>query len=100
MTKFKERIVKKGHWFYDGTIKKGIIIKAVNYDFWYETEKDEGLDMEGEEPNLNENGEMYIINWTNADFSKSESFTVGKLDFNSTVEVAELAINQKIKWLD
>lgn len=85
---------------YDGDIKKGVIIKAINYNFWFETEKDDGFDMEGEEPNLNENGEMYMINWTDHSFKEIVSFTVGYLDLESTIILAESIINQKINWVD
>ena len=85
---------------YDGDIKKGVIIKAINYNFWFETEKDDGFDMECEEPNLNENGEMYMINWTDHSFKEIVSFTVGYLDLESTISLAEFIINQKINWVD
>ncbi|PKV62389.1 hypothetical protein [Pontibacter ramchanderi] len=98
MSDVKERIVKQGFWFYGGSIKKGVMIKAINYDFWYETEKEEGLDMEGEVPKLNENGEMYMITWTDATFNENESFKVGNLDLESTVNLAESVVG-KINWI-
>ncbi|TGE04925.1 hypothetical protein [Hymenobacter fodinae] len=56
-----EREVLKGYWFYDAVLRKGVIIKSINYDYWYELEKSDGLDMTDQEPELNEAGEMYII---------------------------------------
>ncbi len=100
MTEFKERIIKKGYWLYDGITKKGVLIKAINYDFWFETEMDEGLNIEGEDPNLNENGEMYMINWTDSTFENREGFKVGNIDLESTISLAESVINQKIDWVD
>ncbi|MBT28721.1 MAG: hypothetical protein CMO01_03590 [Thalassobius sp.] len=63
MTHFQSRTVKTGHWLYNGELRKGIILKAINYDYWYEIEKEDGLDMDDDKPILNEEGEMYMIDW-------------------------------------
>ncbi|GGG53763.1 hypothetical protein [Hymenobacter glacieicola] len=99
MSEFLEREVVKGYWLYDGIIRKGLIIKAINYDYWYELEKSEGLDMAGQEPELNEMGEMYMIEWTDHIHKNRESFAVGTLDLESTKLKAEDIVNQAIEWV-
>jgi len=95
----KNRIVRKGYWKYDGLIDKGVFITAINYDFWYELEKEEGLDMSDETPTLNENGEMYMIYWMDKDFIELQGSSVGKLELMPTIELAESIVQQKIKWV-
>jgi hypothetical protein len=100
MSKTEEKkILKKGRWKYDDLIDKGVIIVAINYDYWYELEKADGFDMTDEKPELNEMGEMYMIEWTDKDFEKQESFSVGTLELASTIEQAEIVVNRKIEWI-
>jgi hypothetical protein len=99
MKDLKAREVFKGFWMYDGLIRKGVIIKAINYDYWYELEEADGFDMTDETPVLNENGETYLIEWTDQAFKKLESHTVGTLSLESTVIQAEHIVKQAIEWI-
>ncbi|SNC62504.1 hypothetical protein SAMN06265337_0684 [Hymenobacter gelipurpurascens] len=99
MNEFQEREIVKGYWLYDGLLKEGVIIKAIAYDYWYELEKSDGLDMADEQPELNAMGEMYMIEWTDHMHKIRESFTVGTLDLDSTKAVAEVVVNQRIDWV-
>jgi hypothetical protein len=93
------REIRRGRWLYAGKIAKGVLIQAIPYDYWYELEKSDGLDMSGEVPELNEQGEMYMIAWMNAQFTQQESFTVGRLAVTATMELASAIIQQPIDWL-
>ncbi|MGI4734897.1 MAG: hypothetical protein ACRYG7_06920 [Janthinobacterium lividum] len=95
----QKREIQRGTWLYDGRILKGVIIQAINYDYWYDLEASDGFDMSDEEPELNDQGEMYMIEWMNASFTKQESFSVGLFDLQATVELAQSIIKQPIKWL-
>jgi hypothetical protein len=99
MPKQQQRAIKRGRWRYAGEIPKGVIIHAINYDYWYELEKSDGLDMTGEVPELNEQGEMYLIAWMNSAFTKQESFTVGLLTLTATMDLASSIVQQPIEWL-
>lgn len=99
MNEFQEREVVKGYWLYDDSLKKGVVIKAITYDYWYELEKSDGLDMADEQPKLNAMGEMYMIEWTDHMHITRESFTVGTLDLDSTKAKAEAVVNQRIDWV-
>lgn len=99
MDEFYETEVARGLWLYDNVLRKGVVIKVINYDYWYELEKSDGFDMADETPHLNENGEMYIIYWTNNNFKKIESYTVGTLDLDSTIIHAESVVQQEIEWI-
>ncbi|WP_157886931.1 hypothetical protein [Hymenobacter sp. PAMC 26628] len=92
--------VKRGFWLYDGVLRKTVMIFRINYDVYYEIEKDEGLDMSDDTPDLNEQGESYLIRWPRQDFAEnSGSFTVGGLTLNSAIEIVERTVSQKIDWI-
>lgn len=95
----QKREIQRGRWLYDGQILKGVIVQAINYDYWYDLEASDGFDMSNEEPELNEQGEMYMLEWMNASFTKQESFSVGLLDLQATLELAQSITKQPIKWL-
>ena len=95
----QQREVQRGKWLYDGQILKGVRIVAINYDYWYDLEESDGFDMSEEEPELNEQGEMYMIEWLNVSFTKQESFSVGLLDLSETIELAQSIVKQPIEWL-
>lgn len=90
--------VKRGLWLYDGRVRKGVVIQAINYDYWYELEKADGLDIGDESPALNAQGEMYIIRWMDASFRHHESFSVGGLELAETIALAESIVQQPIEW--
>jgi len=95
----QQREVQRGSWLYDGRILKGVRILAINYDYWYDLEESDGFDMSDEEPELNEQGEMYMIEWMDGTFTKMESFSVGRLELAETLELAQSVIKQPIEWL-
>jgi hypothetical protein len=95
----QQREIQRGRWLYNGQILKGVRILAINYDYWYEVEEADGLDMSDEEPALNEQGEMYVIDWMNASFTQRESFSVGHLDLAETLALAQSVVKQSIEWL-
>lgn len=55
--------------------------------------------MSDEEPALNEQGEMYMIDWMNVSFTQRESFSVGHLDLAETLALAQSVVKQSIEWL-
>ncbi len=65
---YKRREVKRGYWYYDEILKKGVAIIAINYDYWYEIDKADGFDVTDQHPVLNENGESFLIEWYDAEF--------------------------------
>jgi hypothetical protein len=93
-----QKEVKRGHWFYDKLICKGVVISVINYDVWFEMDKE--FNESDEKPNLNENGEMYMIEWFDAFFTKRESWVAGELHLEETTQQAENIVQQKIKWLN
>jgi hypothetical protein len=96
----QEREICRGHWLYDGVQPKGVIVKALNYDYTHEEEKAMGFfDLAEETPVLNEQGEMYFIEWTDASFAEQESYTTGLLDLAETVALACSIVGQPIQWL-
>jgi hypothetical protein len=95
----QQKEIQRGKWLYDGRILKGVRILAINYDYWYDVEESDGFDMSAEEPELNDQGEMYMIEWMNASFTKMESFSVGLLDLVETRELAQFIVKQSIYWL-
>jgi hypothetical protein len=44
------RIVRSGTWLYDKAVSKPVDIVGLDYDFWYEMHKSDGLLAQGEEP--------------------------------------------------
>lgn len=99
MDKFQEREVAKGFWLYDWLIRKGVVIKSINYDYWYELEKSDGIGVSNELPDLNEMGEMYMIEWADSEYKNRKSFTVGTLGLNSTKITTDASVGQAIEWL-
>lgn len=99
MTAQQQREVQRGRWLYDGRIPKGVRILTINYDYWHELEESDGFDMSDEEPELNEQGGMYMIEWMNVTFTKMESFSVGRLELAETLELAQSVIKQPIEGL-
>jgi hypothetical protein len=72
----QEREIQRGIWLYGGTQARGVIINAINYDYYHELEKPGGFfDLSGEVPVLNDQGEMYLLEWTDVSFTQQESLT-------------------------
>jgi hypothetical protein len=96
----QEREIQRGFWLYGGTQTRGVILKAINYDYYHELEKPGGFFDLGEEvPVLNAQGEMYLLEWTDVSFTQQESLTAGSLDITETIALANAIVGQPIEWL-
>ena len=96
----KEVEVKRGYWLYDGLIRKTVLISCLNYDIYFELEKDDGLDMSDESPDLNDKGESYLIRWPSKGFNiGSGSFSIGGLTLEVAIAEAERIVQQSINWV-
>lgn len=77
------------------------MIFCINYDVYYELEKDEGFDISDDTPNLNEKGESYLIRWPTKGFKASlGTFSLGGLSLEKAISEAERIVEQKIDWLN
>lgn len=95
--------VKRGYWFYAGTVRKTVMIFRLNYDFYYELEKSDGFDISDELPELNAEGCTYLLRWPIEGFSvQSGSFSVlhgsQALSLEGAIERAEQIVRQPIEW--
>ena len=52
-------VVRSGTWLYDGTASRPVFIVMLDYDFWHEIGKADGLLDSGETPHLNDAGRQY-----------------------------------------
>lgn len=77
------------------------MIFCINYDVYYELEKEEGFhDLSGEIPNLNEKGDSYLIRWPSKGFKiSSASFSIGGLTLDEAIAEAERIVQQSVNWL-
>jgi hypothetical protein len=57
----RHRVVRSGAWLYDGAVARPVHIVELNYDFWYEIAKADGLLESGEKPHLNLQGLQYYV---------------------------------------
>jgi hypothetical protein len=90
------RLIVRGQWLYDGIVSKPVRIFSINYDFYYNL--DEGYNEEGQEPELNIQGEQYVIVWHNEPFfSASEFPSNGFMNVAAAKEYAENVV-QSIEW--
>lgn len=55
------RVVRTGVWLYDGTVERPVYIVELDYDFWYEITKADGMLESGEKPVLNSEGVQYYV---------------------------------------
>src|SRR5689334_19064665 len=92
------RLILTGSWLYDNILKKTVRIYAINYDFYFDL--DEGYNDADDKPELNTQGEHYVIMWTEDPFFKS--FGLPSQGF-LTVEAAKkyaVSVVLKINWDD
>jgi uncharacterized membrane protein YkoI len=89
-----------GFWLYDGLIKYGVKIEALNYDYWYELEKSDGSDVLDEDPVLNSDGETFMIVWMNVNMSKkiSDSYA-GAVSLEEAKKIALEISGSTITWI-
>ncbi len=96
----RARLVLVGQWLYDNIAPMPVQIFAINYDYYYEMHKQEGCLEDGQEPELNEDGEMYIVAWHNEKFfSFAGSTDYGSLTIDEAKASAERVVKQ-IEWTE
>jgi len=105
LPKLTETEVKRGYWLYAGVLRKTVMIFRLNYDFYYELEKEGFFDMSNGTPELNEEGHTYLIRWPAKKFiAYPGSFTVPSnslfLTLEGAIDEAEQIVQQPIKWIN
>jgi hypothetical protein len=102
MKKHYAKEVKTGKWVYDNEVTLIVKIFRLNYDYYYEIAKADDRLESNEEPNLNKNGESYMIKWGEGEFSDKDLVTRdwGGLTLESAIKKAESKIKTDIKWDD
>ena len=73
-----------------------IQIYKLNYDFYFEL--DEGYHEEGGSPQLNEDGEQFVLVWNDEAFSSRSDPTFGGLTLKEAMATAENIVKQSIQW--
>ena len=97
----RARLILKGRWLYDSITHMTVQIFAINYDYYFEMDKVDGVLEKGQEPELNEQGELYMIAWHDVKyFSFAVTTEFGGLTLDKAKTAAENTIKQKIEWFD
>ena len=55
------QLVRSGIWKYDGSVDMPVDIVQLDFDFWHEISKWDGLLKPGESPELNSEGFLYYV---------------------------------------
>jgi hypothetical protein len=97
--------IKRGYWLYAGEIRKTVIIYRLNYDVYYEMEKDSFSDLSDETPHLNQEGYSYLIVWPEKGFtyppgSWSVPPDTKALSLEEATAYAETTVKQSIDWIN
>ncbi len=93
------RLILTGHWLYDNIVSKPIRIFAINYDYYFEMDKSDGISKIEDVPELNEKGEQYRIAWHGDNyFSWAGTTDYGGLTLEEAKEEAQKVVQQQIKW--
>jgi hypothetical protein len=102
MKRHTAKEVKTGEWLYDNQTPMTVKIFVLNFDYNYEIAKADGQLDEGEKPELNEEGEIYMIKWGSGDFFDNDLVTKdwGGFDLNAAIKKAQTKVNSKINWKD
>lgn len=96
---FTARLTIKGQWLYDDLVPMTVQIFTINYDYYFELDK--GYHNEGEDPQLNDNGEQFVIAWHGDKFySANQNVSFGGLTLDEAIQTAENTVRQKINWTD
>lgn len=93
----KQELVLRGKWLYDNSVYQPVQIFVIDYDYYYEIAKaDEQLEP-GEEPELNEKGEMYMIKWND----KPDFNSYGTTEYGGfTLEEAKKKVEAKVSGVE
>ena len=95
---FQARLILRGKWLYDNTSRMSVQIFAINYDYFYEMDKQDGFLKQGQKQELNQDGEIYVVVWhENNYFSFSGSVDFGGLTLEDAKKSAERVV-KKIEW--
>ena len=90
------RLIMSGQWLYDDIVPKPVRIFALNFDFYYDL--DERYHDEGEKPELNNQGEQYVVVWHNEPFFSASDFpSNGYMNIAEAKSYAESVV-EKVKW--
>lgn len=90
------RLIMCGEWLYDNVVPKPVRIFALNYDFYFDL--DDGYNDEGQQPELNNNGEQYVAVWHNEPFFSASDFpSNGFMTVAEAKKYAESVV-QKVEW--
>ena len=93
----KYSLEMSGEWQYDGVKSMPVKIFKLNFDFYYELDKDEFPDLDP--PILNSEGMQYVICWKdNNNFSFRSDPTEGGLTLADAISKAESIVKQRIVW--
>ena len=85
-----------GQWLYDGIVHKPVRMFALNYDFYFDM--NEGYHVDGEKPELNSQGEQYVVVWHNEQFFSAPDFpSNGFMNVADAKNYAECVV-KKIEW--
>ena len=97
--KRQARLVLKGQWLYQNVIPMPVQIFAINYDYYYEMDLEEDCLQDGQEPELNQDGEIYMVAWHDDKyFSFAASVGFGGLTLQEAKASAESVVSQ-IDWI-
>lgn len=89
----KQQLVLRGKWLYDNSVYQPVQIFVIDYDYYYELAKADGQLESGEEPELNEKGEMYLIKWGGS----SDFHSYGTVEYGGfTLEEAKSKVDEKV----
>jgi hypothetical protein len=89
----KQELVLRGKWLYDNSVYQPVQIFVIDYDYYYEIAKADDQLEPGEEPYLNEKGEMYMIKWNDSpDFLSFGPVESGGL----TLKEAKSKVEEKV----
>jgi hypothetical protein len=90
------RLIISGEWLYDGIVPKPVRIFALNYDYYFQL--DEGYHDDGEKPELNSEGEQYVVVWHNEPFFSASDFPSNGFMNVTDAKSYAASVVQKVKW--
>jgi len=54
-------VVRSGTWLYDESVPRPVYLVQLDYDFWYEVAKADGMLQPNEQADLNADGVLYYV---------------------------------------
>ncbi len=95
------RIVKTGTWLYDGTIERPVDIIALDFDWWYEMAKADGiLDADEAPMKLGHEGYLYYVRYQRAAETTEPTWvdSPGHQEVEQAMHFAEKKVIGGITW--